>query len=332
MYGERFEVERDFGPEDIDDALVYSYYLGIVPRKDKMYISPFRNNGMQEKTASFGFFVKEGKLLFKCFSTGYGGDCINLVRLLYNLNFRDAILKIKKDLYSGEPLQSIKVQGVDVSVDDLHKIDRTEKPGAEIHVKLRDYTLNDIVYWSQYGISKDDLVHWDIKPCDEVWLNGAIWYQNRKNDPCYRYKINGKYKIYRPKCAGKGKWLTNTKREDVQGVKYLPEKAELLIITKSYKDIVVLHKHLGVSAISFSSESQKFSQVTIDYLYTRFDNIVIWYDNDEPGIEQGEMRSEESGIPNVYIPVEYKATDPSALYKNYGKQKFIEVSKLLLNI
>lgn len=332
MYGERFEVEKDFGPEDIEDTLVYSYYLGIIPRTDKMIVSPFRKNGVTEKTPSFSFYVKNQKLLFKCFSTGYGGDCINLVGILYNLSFRDTILKIKEDLYSGEPLRSIKVQGADVSVDEIHRIDRTEKPGAEIRVKLRDYTLTDIVYWSQYGISKEDLIHWDIKPCEEVWLNDAIWYQNKKNDPSYRYKVNGKYKVYRPKLSGKGKWLTNMRREDVQGVRFLPDKSELLVITKSYKDIVVLSKHLGVSAISFSSESQKFSQKTIDYLYTRFDNIVIWYDNDEPGIEQGNMRSEESGIPNVYIPVEYKATDPSALYKNYGKEEFTKVAKLLLGI
>jgi hypothetical protein len=332
MYGDRFEPDKRLEREDIDDELVYSYYLSLIPSLNKMYISPFRKNGNVERSPSFGFFVKDGRLLFKCFSTGIGGDSVTLVRELYNLDYRDAILKIKNDLYSEEPIRSIKVQGRDVPVDEIHRIDRTETPGAKIQVKLREYTLDDLTYWSQYGLTKDDLIDWDIKACEEVWLNDALWYTQRPNDPCYRYRIDDKYKVYRPMCIGKNKWLCNTKRDNVQGVKYLPEKAELLVITKSYKDIVVLKKHLGIHAISFGSESQKISERTIDYLFTRFDNIIIWYDNDEPGIEQAKLRSEETGLPYVYIPVEYKVTDPSALYKNYGKEKFTEVSKKILNI
>jgi hypothetical protein len=332
MYGEIIEPEEDFGPENIDDGLVYSFYLGIIPQTGKMFKSPFRVNGKTERTPSFNFFVKEGKILFKCFSTGYGGDCIHLVRLLKGLSFRETILKIKEDLYSDRDLHSVKIQGRDVPIDEIHRIDRTEKPCANIQVKTREYDLDDIIYWSQYGVTKEDLIKWNIKPCDEVWLNDAIWYTKRKKDPCYRYVINDKYKVYRPRCIGKGKWLTNSTKGDVQGVRYLPEKGELLVITKSYKDIVVLNKHLGVNAISFSSESEAISEKTIDYLYTRFDNIVLWYDNDQPGIEQGELRSEQTGLPNVYIPIEYKATDPSDLYKTYGKEVFTEVSRKLLNI
>ena len=331
MYGDITNTDK-FDIKDVNEELVYAYYLGFQPSITKYFISPFRVNGRIEKTPSFNFVIgsSNGRLLFKCFSSGLSGSCVDLVMYLHNLDYSQALKKIENEIYHNKSLCSIKIQGADVPINEICRVNRVEKMVAKIEIIPKEFDLLDSIYWGKYGLNKSDLEFWDVKPCQEVWVNNRPWYEYRKTDPCYRYRISDRLKVYRPNIKGKDKWRNNASKEDIQGFSYLPDKGELLIITKSYKDIMVLKKHLGLPSISFSSESSKIEEEIVDYLYSRFDNIIIWYDNDEPGIKHGNLISEETGIPNVYIPTEYEATDPAALFKKYGKVKFTEVSKQLL--
>ena len=53
----------------------------------------------------------------------------------------------------------------------------------------------------------------------------------------YAYKVNSKFKIYRPLNSKYTKWRTNLEITDIQGYAQLPDTNDLLIITKSLKDI-----------------------------------------------------------------------------------------------
>lgn len=332
MYGD-ISNTREFDKESIDEELVYSYYLGYQISLTKSFISPFTINGRTEKTPSFKFFIKNNKIKFRCFSSGVSGDCIDLVKRMYGLSYGDSLDKIKRDLYYSTSIDSIRMQNINVPANELIQIGRDEKKSSKIEVVTREFNSLDIGYWIQSGLTLDDLKEFDVKACEEVWLEDRIWYEYREKDPCYRYRISDQYKVYCPLRKGRGKWLSNATKKNVQGLRFLPEKGEFLVITKSYKDIMVLKKYFNVCSIALSSESSKFTTEMVDYFYSRFDNIVIFYDNDEPGIRHGMETSKETGIPFVYIPIIYKkATDPADLYREYGEAVFTEVIKQLLKI
>ena len=229
---------KRFDVKSIDDELIFYTYLKYIPKLNKAYKSPFKH----ENTPSFRFYINSNnELRFKCFSTGYGGDCIELVKLKYGLSGGEAILKIKEDLGYSES-KGITVY-TEQFVKDVKKqlVDKTETSQSLIEVLTKELTLEDIIYWSTFGITEQDLEYYDVKPCAQVWLNNRLYYQYRKTDPCYRYRISSSYKIYRPTRSGRGKWLTNATTKSIQGFRFLPKKGGLLVITKSYKDIMTFN-------------------------------------------------------------------------------------------
>jgi hypothetical protein len=322
MYGDLSNV-NEFDLNLIDEELVYYVYLNVRPELNTKYYSPFK----EERNPSFRFFIKDGKLLFKCFSTGYGGWFVDLVMIMYNIEYKQAIDKIKSDLgYTSDKLIYDRQ-----FVDSLKIKNKVELAPSNIEVLLRTTLPEDLIYWGGYGINEKDLSFYDVKPCQQVWINDRCWYEYKKNnDLCYRFVVSGNYKIYRPNSiSNSNKWRCNTNMKNIQGYRFLPKSGKLLVITKSYKDVMVLKKHLDIDSIAFNSESVNIPIESIEYLKTRFDNIVIFYDNDIAGIEHARNQSERTGIPYVYLPTEL-SKDPSDLYKELGKEQFIkQISKLL---
>jgi hypothetical protein len=335
MYGKKVKLKEykqrvDFDINDIDPYEVFHRYTGHIPNVKKHIKSPFK----QERTPSFGFYIDKSNVLkFKCFATGHGGNCIDFVSILYGIDYKEAIVKIINEVYGDKQISGNKVQSTNVYVKPLHGV-FTPKADVKIEVILREWLIHDIKYWKQYGLTIDDLEKHNVYPCKQVWIYNDNMYYNYRSakDLCYRYLINGRYKIYRPMKEGKGKWLSNMTKKDVQGFNLLPEKGELLVITKSLKDVIVLRKHLGIESISFGSESVTISKVTADYLYTRFDNIVLFYDNDEAGLINMERISKLTNIPFISISKELNTKDPADLYRDYGKEIFKDVITKLLGI
>ena len=146
----------------------------------------------------------------------------------------------------------------------------------------------------------------------------------------YAYKIFDKFKIYRPySLYRKDKWRTNCSTIDVQGFEQLPENGDLLIITKSLKDVMVLYK-LGYNAVALQSENDKLNYKIYQNLSERFKRIVILFDNDEPGILNAEIFSERYGIPYTFIPISEKIKDISDYIHYHGIDSAKNLMKNLL--
>jgi hypothetical protein len=324
MYGDASGL-KEFDINKVDEELIYYHYLEIVPEVNKSFFSPF----VEENNPSFRFVVFNGKLRYKCFSTGKAGTAVGLVMELFQLKYADAVDKIKRDIgFNSE--DGIKHDKKFIKSIKLNKVEKTP---SKIEVLTQEMKLEDLIYWGQYGIESSDLEHYDIKSCKQVWIDDRMWHQYRKNDPCYRYRLGDRYKIYRPLAFRDKKWRTNATQKHVQGFKYLKDRGDLLVITKSYKDVIVLRKHAGIESVAFSSESALIPEEAIEYFKERFDRIVLLYDNDETGIVKAESESERLNIPYKYITnVEAGTKDVSDLFKNYGKEKLISFTNSLKSI
>jgi DNA primase len=97
----------------------------------------------------------------------------------------------------------------------------------------------------------------------------------------------------------------------------LPEMGDLLVITKSMKDVMVLHE-MKIPAVSVSSESSFLKDDLIAELKTRFQRIYILFDNDKAGNENSLKFEQKHNIPRIVIPDELGGKDVSDAVKTVG--------------
>lgn len=120
------------------------------------------------------------------------------------------------------------------------------------------------------------------------------------------------------------------------GLLQLPKKGNLCIITSSIKDVMVLRQH-GFPAICFNGEaygvnknstSGKFVSDTITILKKRFKNVILFLDNDEPGIQAAVKLQQINSIPLMCLTVE---KDISDYQKKKGTHKTFRILKKMLS-
>ncbi len=307
-----------------NEEYMYSIYLGYTPETKKMYKSPFND----EKTPSFNFYYSNNRLRYKDYSSGNTGTVIDLIMILHSLDYKDALIKLNNDLNGITKIST----RISTRIWDRESNNRLNKT-SEISIILKSYTQEDIDYWEQYYFDVNDLEYFDIKPCQEVWLDDKIWYKYNSKNPCYRYLFNGKYKVYKPLEKNKSiKWLSQCNNHDnIQGLKYLDDDSDTLIITKSYKDVICLKKHLNYNSISFHGESHYIQEKIINYFKKRYKYIYFFYDNDEPGIKNAKKLSDLYDIPHIYLPEDCEVKDISDYISLYGIENSKQIVKFLIN-
>lgn len=298
---------------------IYRYYLTDGFTIGKVMKSPFR----QDKNPSFGIFKSSqtGQLLFKDQATGQTGNCIDFVRAMENCTYKAALVKILKNINKG----SLKISTKGIDIQESYKT--TSKAISFIR---RNFCQSDDNYWMQYYINRDDLKYFKIFPISEYWINGIVqpWGYKASN-PGYVYMIYNKVKIYKPLESKKNKWITNCSNYDIQGYEQLPYKGDLVVITKSLKDVIVLYK-LGYNAVAPQGENHTIPKEVIADLKKRFTKIVLLYDNDEAGFKGSAKLRDKYSIPEIFIPdIQFK--DISDYVKANGLERGKELVNNLLN-
>lgn len=164
------------------------------------------------------------------------------------------------------------------------------KVKSNIKVIVKPFSLVDYEYWNQYHISLTTLQFFNVKAVSHVYLNKRdkhYVFEYKNNQPLYSYRFFKNaceyLKIYNPYSPTKeGKWLTNVGSDCLQGYDQLPETGNLLIITKSLKDVMVYYE-MGISAIGLQAETNKISKKSWNELNKRFKRVVINLDADNQG-------------------------------------------------
>jgi DNA primase len=99
------------------------------------------------------------------------------------------------------------------------------------------------------------------------------------------------------------------------------------VITKGLKDVMTLSS-LGINAVAVRSENTPLSENAYEILQSRFNKIYLWFDADEAGRIGCKKMMDKYGIPCLFHEEKW-GKDPSDIYKNYGKEKLIEICKQL---
>lgn len=305
---------------------IYEHYFGQSISLTDKYKNPLRQD--ESPGCQFFYSTKSNKLLFNDFSlTSPPIDCFDFIKLKYNYDLNEALMQINHDFKLK--LGSSEISGSPVA----KKV--TVKPIKREPIRCQPQNFNnfDKKYWNEYGITLSTLSYFNVYAIKKVWKGRRpVWTYSPGNPIyCYRFPIENKKKLYRPLAKRSYKFMSSPGIKHVyQGYDQLPSKADRLIITKSMKDVMLLYE-LGYYAIAPNGEGYDIPNEFINELYSRFDELILFYDNDEVGIKNADDLCKKIGCSYIYIPEEYGEKDISDFYKKYGLVDTLTLMKKLLN-
>ena len=279
---------------------IYAKYIGQF-KVGMIYNSPFR----KDKNPSFGIYYSKRtkQLLFKDHGTGECGNVIKFVSLFTGKTEYNDIL--------SDIVDKLNITNNTKLVSSKQYIPPTE---TVIGVVRQEFTDVDINYWKQFNISINTLKKFNVNSIKYYLCNGIVKGTYKRENPMYAYKIYNNFKIYRPLADKYTKWRNNLTDYDIQGYEQLPQKGDILFITKSMKDVMCLHE-MGYPAVSPSSESTFLPKDVLEQLKTRFKRIIILFDRDTSGVKRSRKLSRETGLEAIFINKKFKAKDVSDAVK-----------------
>lgn len=279
---------------------IYAKYIGQF-KVGMIYNSPFR----KDKNPSFGIYYSKRtkQLLFKDHGTGECGNVIKFVSLFTGKTEYNDIL--------SDIVDKLNITNNTKLVSSKQYIQPTE---TVIGVVRQEFNDVDINYWKQFNISINTLKKFNVNSIKYYLCNGIVKGTYKRENPMYAYKVYNNFKIYRPLADKYTKWRNNLTDYDIQGYEQLPQKGDILFITKSMKDVMCLHE-MGYPAVSPSSESTFLPKDVLEQLKTRFKRIIILFDRDTAGVKRSRKLSRETGLEAMFINKKFKAKDISDAVK-----------------
>ena len=325
MYGKpNKELTKEEILKRVSEWDLWQYYIPGIELRRK-FKSPLR----KDEVPSASLFVSNtGSVLLKDFGIGQSYNIWSFLQAKYGMTYIEALQTINNDfnLKLGKPQKFSKPTMEIFGVGTHEKLE--PKAPCTIKIKKRDWSLKDKEYWGQYGLTTQFLDSRNVKPLQNYWINDHLVYWYSEANPAYSYDFgHGKRKVYSP-FAKKFKFLTNAGDKILQGAQYIPESSDILIITKAFKDAMVLQS-LGYHSVAPQSESMTIPLDIMDSLKIRFKDIFLLYDNDSTGRKHSKKLCEQYGLIPIFVPEPVK--DISDYRKAYGIVDTVGLLKELIN-
>jgi hypothetical protein len=287
----------------VDEYNIMSYYLGEPIDLKKRYPSPFRSTGVDNHPNLCFMYGVDGKLIFKDFARGVGGDCFRFVQELFKLNLNQALEKIDDDF--GLNIRSGKQSKFKANI--------TERPEPIHKQKLiqiipRDLTYEELCYWKEYNITPQELKLYNILGIQKLYLNKQL-IPNVNKELRFAYVYDQYLKIYSP-FSKEYKWISSCPNDYISGfdkIKYkvfIGKQDKRLIITKSLKDQIILSKFFP-DVISTQNESTaSIHNDDMQVILKGYDPKCVYmaYDNDEAGVKASTYYTEHYGFNYINVP------------------------------
>jgi len=280
---------------------IYKYYM---PYKewslDRITKSPFH----EDKTPSFMIGHREGGLYHIDFSRAlYRGGCFDFVQQLLDLSSLDEVLK-RIDVDFGLGISSSSTKDYKRIISEYKQPEDLGKRYSLIQVKTRKFTQEELQYWKQYSITKEDLISNNIYSIETVYLNRQK-YPLKETELRFAYLYEGSYwKIYSPHENRKKKWLSNVPLNLAYGLNNLQPNKNTLI-TDSLKDYMVCRKvYEHVCQVQNESISA-FSKETVNYINDNSKYIYLGYDSDTAGKMASNYITKTFGWKHINTPDKY---------------------------
>ena len=293
--------------DKVTDYDIYSYYIGAF-KPGKLLNSPLRPD---DKIPSFAIFPsKTGDLLFKDHGTGIAGNALKFVKLYRGIQTREELER--------ELLRIVRRMNPNQTINTATRSRLVSSYATDIGIVRQPFNTTDKEYWKQFHISVDTLKHFNVFSIKYFLCNSVVRGTYKESSPMYAYKVYDKFKIYRPLASKYTKWRTNLTNRHVQGLAELPQEGgNLLIITKSLKDVMCLYE-MGYNAIAASSETTFIPEDILQSLRSKWKHIVILYDRDRTGMANARQYSKQYKFDAFFVNKRFKAKDISDAVRDNG--------------
>jgi len=321
------EITKELILSKTNQESIMQYYTGMDVTSKKLHLSPFRND--HKITCSF-YKSKSDILYLHDFATNEHINCFQVVMKKYGVNYYEALQIIAKDfgIIKGNN-SNLKEKPIQI-----HPLKETES--ARIQVQIKNYSEKELEWWKQFGISIKTLKKFHVFSIEHVFLNGELKFTSSDKCPIYGYYFgkdkNGieKWKIYFP-LKTEYRFLNNLSKKVLQGYHQLSKTGDLLVITKSMKDVCALYE-FGIPAVSPNSETLFIDNKKLEEFKQRFKHILVIYDSDRPGkSNMAKIRREHPEL-NYYFLPKYLAKDFTDSIKLVGVESMKEyVSEFMSN-
>ena len=293
--------------EDIPKEWVFEFYLNLSEKLTGQSVKIKSIFNSKEKTPSMYIYLDDKNTYkFKDFSSGNGGDALNLVQLLFNLPSRaNASFRIIDD-YCEYLKTNEKPLIKDLKSHSKFKVDDYE---------IRHWNNLDQNYWSAFGIGSKLLEHYNVAPLkfytmvkeDNLGLQSKM---TISTNYIYGYfKNDGTlYKIYQPKVKD-SKFIKV--RDYVQGMEQLRGDKKFLVITSSLKDLMAFNR-LGIKdaeSIAPDSENSMIPTNIIVNAIKHYKKVFLIFDNDEAGQKAAQKYNAMFGVTVINLPMEKDLSD-----------------------
>jgi len=296
----------------ISEYDIFRYYCSNFKELGVKFCSELR----KDKHPSVSIVQWNNRLLYKDFGyLDHTFNCFSYVMYKYGLSFIEALTVISNDFNLGLAKKSDNSVRATLQYNQPTLTNRTR---SIIKYRSRKWLPRDFMYWKQYGITKDILTIFGVKPIDYFWINDSRF----KSHHCsYVFSFDSGHKIYQPLCPDY-KWFSNVGKETIQGYDQLPKTGKIIFLTSSLKDVMCL-KVIGYEAVALQSEMLFPEEEFIKKTLSRFGKIIVLYDNDyesdnNPGQSMGRRISDYYDIPNLTLPERYGCKDISDMVKSHG--------------
>ncbi len=293
------------------------HYLGI-PVKKGLFKSPLRKDS--KPTASF-FRNKKGDLIFHDFRGDFYGNFISVVMELFQCSYYKALKIIANDFginnYKNYEKHESKIEYSGI-------IFKETQSTSIIQVEKKEFSQKELDWWDSFGISKTTLSKYKVVSCSSIFLNGQYFTSSSDKSPIFGYYGGKKdgielWRIYMP-TKKTFRFLSNWSSSIIQGSKQLIESGDYCILSKSLKDVMLLHEFNFISCAP-NAESITISKSQFDKLNQKFNNIIIFFDNDLAGVQGAHRYKKQFNCKCIFIKRKY-AKDISDLYKKLSSTQF----------
>ena len=236
---------------EITEIEIFEYYLGIRVQLNINIVSPtiLRSD---DKSPGCAFWYNGEKIKYIDRSKGINEDCFGIVKLIHGGNFNDTLLRIASDfnLFGRTPITTYKK---DVSQDsNFIPLGKLKLEKKVFQYQIKDWSLVDKKYWKERYLDSRILNEWKVRSISSAFINGRCIYVYEPTDVGYVYEFDdGTVQFYFPfrnKSSKNKKFITNS--NIILGWEKLPKSGENVIISKSYKDIILLSELYGFPSVA----------------------------------------------------------------------------------
>lgn len=321
----------------ITEEELFQIIFNEIPIIGKKYYSPFRNDS--NPGCYFDYFCNQLRFIDWANSDTYKGiklqniNCFEAIQIYFKLDDLQSTL----DFIYNNLINTNHSCSYSNHVVINHKY--IDKVSTKINLEYRKFQKRDVIYWSKYGISLNNLILDNVFPVNRYILTKTDSQIYRPNTLCYSLGLfqNNKHKLYFPLIKN-FRFLTNCTQNDIGMIDNMDKESNYIVISKSYKDYRVL-KNYNINSIWFQNEVTIPSEDILKYICSLYSKIYIFFDNDATGITNSiklkeHMKMFHNDINLISINAWYKVKDISDMYYVHGKNtvtKFLELNGFDLN-